>query len=598
MNLVERLSLGDQDGVLLKLRLFGPFDARIGEGALPGLAEHRKATQLLALLALYAGKEVSNEWVTIQLWPDNARIDNLAQALVQLRRGLGAEASRLSSKGGRIKLELSGADVDVRRLREAWDRREYGLDSLYEAVSLLQGSLLQDWFDDWVLDERARWSQNCAKALDLLFEDSMTREDFRRARELVRLIRSQGDSAEALHIRVMQGLANADESASAKEFFEEYRDHLALRCGMSAPTRMQEIYVSLPRMSPGYPPELQSGLLMLESVGGAMRLDSPFYVTRPADAQFHAALMRFDNVICLRGSRQIGKTSLLARGLAKAREAGSRVVVTDLQNLSLSETGSEESLYTALAYRIASQLKIQPPRIANSPLPTAGAAFEAFLEQDVLEASPSPVVWAIDEADTIFQFPYATNVFSAIRARFNAISLTPDEPWRNLATILTYSTETQLFIRNVNVSPFNVGSRIELTDFSFEDVCDLNRRYEHPLADQVEIQRLFDLVGGHPYLVRYSLHEMKARQLGIDALENLSQESDRFFGEHLHRLATALQADGDLVAAVRALVRKEPCRDEMAMERLRMAGVVVGGKSTGFFFRCKLYETYLSRFAA
>ncbi len=275
--------------MLLKLRLFGPFDAREGEAPLPGLAEHRKATQLLALLALHAGRELSNEWLTTQLWPDNTRLDNLAQAVVHVRRALGGHANRLIAKGGKLRLDLADADVDIRRLERAWEDRAPSLGPLYASADILQGSLLQDWYDDWVLDARARWTQTGAAILNLLFEDCMATGELRRARQMVRQIRGQGDSAESLHLRVMEALKDRGEAASAKEFFEEYRDYLALRRGMMPPPRMQELYAALPRMAPGFAAEYQSSLLMLEAIGGGVKLDSPFYVTRPADGRFHAA---------------------------------------------------------------------------------------------------------------------------------------------------------------------------------------------------------------------------------------------------------------------------------------------------------------------
>ena len=64
---------------------------------------------------------------------------------------------------------------------------------------------------------------------------------------------------------------------------------------------------------------------------GAIPPDSPFYILRPADAAFTSALMDRDGLVLIKGARQTGKTSLLARGLERVREAGMRVVVTDLQ---------------------------------------------------------------------------------------------------------------------------------------------------------------------------------------------------------------------------------------------------------------------------
>ena len=51
------------------------------------------------------------------------------------------------------------------------------------------------------------------------------------------------------------------------------------------------------------------------AVGGAVPLDSEFYVARPADGEMRSSLLKRDSIVLIKGARQMGKTSLLARGL-------------------------------------------------------------------------------------------------------------------------------------------------------------------------------------------------------------------------------------------------------------------------------------------
>ena len=74
--------------------------------------------------------------------------------------------------------------------------------------------------------------------------------------------------------------------------------------------------------------------LRLEAEGGAVPLQSRFYVERETDGQFRTAIARRDSIVLVKGARQIGKTSLLARGLDEARQSGAKVVLTDFQTLS------------------------------------------------------------------------------------------------------------------------------------------------------------------------------------------------------------------------------------------------------------------------
>src|SRR5262249_39824071 len=136
--------------------------------------------------------------------------------------------------------------------------------------------------------------------------------------------------------------------------------------------------------------------------------DSPFYVQRPADATFRAALARHESIVLVKGARQMGKTSLLARGLQQAREAGDRVVVTDLQRLDAAHLESPETLYVTLAGWIADQLELDvfldqvwSPRLGP------GGNFERYLRRELL-AQPVPLVWGLDEVDVLAACPFGS----------------------------------------------------------------------------------------------------------------------------------------------------------------------------------------------
>src|SRR5262249_13555531 len=98
---------------------------------------------------------------------------------------------------------------------------------------------------------------------------------------------------------------------------------------------------------------------MLEPVGGAVPLDSGFYIVRPTDEKFRAAIDRHDSIVLVKGARQVGKTSLLARGLEQARRSGATVVLTDLQNISADSLGSIEKLLLTFADCFADQLDLE-----------------------------------------------------------------------------------------------------------------------------------------------------------------------------------------------------------------------------------------------
>src|SRR5947208_13728322 len=143
----------------------------------------------------------------------------------------------------------------------------------------------------------------------------------------------------------------------------------------------------------------------------------------------------------------------------------------------------------------------------------------SYPESRIAHRSPTALVWGLDEVDRLFTRDYGSEVFGLFRSWHNERALDPGGPWSRLTLAIAYATEAHLFITDLNNSPFNVGTRLTLEDFTLEQVADLNRRYGSPLGNPAEVNRLYRLVGGHPYLLRRALHELAIHPLGVDGFE-------------------------------------------------------------------------------
>jgi serine/threonine protein kinase len=348
------------------------------------------------------------------------------------------------------------------------------------------------------------------------------------------------------------------------------------------------------------PPLAQAGAahVELEPVGGAMSLDSKFYIVRPTDDEFHAAIARQDSVVLVKGARQVGKTSLLARGLQQARVAGAKVVRTDLQKLNANDLASVEAFYLALEGMIADQLDLDvaPEEVWNARR-GASINFERFMRREVLGKLSSPLVWALDEVDRLFTCDFGSEVFGLFRSWHNERSLDPDAPWYRLTMAIAYATEAHLFIKDMNQSPFNVGTRLTLEDFTIEQVAELNRRYGSPLKNRAELERYYDLLNGHPYLAHCGLHDLVTHGRDLAAFEAIADRDDGPFGTHLHRLVASLAQDPklELEEMVRGILQDKPCMNQEGFYRLRSAGVITGDSVREAKLRCRLYAGYLGK---
>jgi serine/threonine protein kinase len=342
------------------------------------------------------------------------------------------------------------------------------------------------------------------------------------------------------------------------------------------------------------PPDPITTVDVEESDSGAVPLDSKLYVTRPTDRQFQAAIVRRDSLVLVKGARQMGKSSLLARGVQQAREAGARVVVTDLQKLNTDQLASIETFYLTLGEDyLAEQLKLPvAPEAVWDKRRSPNTNFERYLRQ-VLGTQSTHLVWALDEVDRLFTCSFGSEVFGLFRAWHNERALDPAGPWARLTLAMAYATEAHLFITDVNQSPFNVGTRLALDDFTLEQVADLNERHRSPLRSQEELHSFFALVGGQPYLVRRGLNELARGNLTFARFTTEADRDEGLFGDHLRRMLLLLSKDLVLTEAVRGVLNGQPCADTSSFYRLRSAGVLKGDAPREAKMRCNIYARYL-----
>ncbi|MDM8564920.1 AAA-like domain-containing protein [Candidatus Halobeggiatoa sp. HSG11] len=334
----------------------------------------------------------------------------------------------------------------------------------------------------------------------------------------------------------------------------------------------------------------------IEPCGGAMSLNSKFYVERQVDNEFQTAIKRRDSIVLLKGPRQVGKTSLLARGLQQAREAGVIVLLTDFQKLIDSQLQSLETFFIAIGQMFARQLRLRvlPQDVWQADYP-ANINFENYFIDNILETTEKPVLWGIDEADILFDCPFSNEIFALFRTWHNDRALTPNSPCNKLTLTIAYATETYLFIKDQNQSPFNVGTKLFLEDFSLKQLAMLNQRYAIPLKNDKEIHQFHQLTGGQPYLVRCGLNDLVSYKMSLPEFINKATRDNGAYGEHLRRIVKLIEDDEQLLLAMQNVLRDQSCLDYNSFYRLRSAGILRGNSKDKVSLRCKIYEFYLRK---
>jgi TolB-like protein/Tfp pilus assembly protein PilF len=255
--------------------------------------------------------------------------------------------------------------------------------------------------------------------------------------------------------------------------------------------------------------------------GGTLRHDSPSYVERQADKDIFQGLLKSEFCYVLT-SRQMGKSSLMVRTANRLRERRVSVVVLDLTAIGLNLT--PEQWYNGLISRLGRQLSLEDEVEdfwrANERLSPVQCFFSA-LRDAVLPRRPGPLVIFVDEIDTVRSLPFSTDeFFAAIRECYNR--RTEDAEFSRLTFCLLGVATPSDLIRDARTTPFNIGTRIELTDFAPDEAKPLalgllyrgvgSSEHESVTMDQhtqlstLNPQHLLDRIlywtNGHPYLTQ------------------------------------------------------------------------------------------------
>ena len=209
--------------------------------------------------------------------------------------------------------------------------------------------------------------------------------------------------------------------------------------------------------------------------GGTLPLSAASYVERAADRALFDALAHGRYAYVL-NARQMGKSSLCVRTIARLEAEGTRTAFVDLTRIG-GRNVTPDQWYIGLLGEIGRAEMVRYWK-ENPDVAPMQRFFGALAAYALPEGAP-PLVVFVDEVDATRSLPFsADEFFGGVRECFNRRA--HDPAFARLTFCLLGAAIPSDLIRDMEASPFNVGERIAIKDFTREEVMAFATGLEPP----------------------------------------------------------------------------------------------------------------------
>lgn len=418
-------------------------------------------------------------------------------------------------------------------------------------------------------------TKNDEKTLKLLFANKQ-RKEIAKALKCVETNVSHKFKAIAKKFNYLESNQNCKATEYLVKIFSQYKPDMVDQ-------QLIKSYASYPILMPDKPEEP----------------DSPFYIERyqiprrSVESQCYETIERPGSLIRIKAPKKMGKTSLINQIQAKANDNNyiSQYLRFDLL-IEPPNISSVNNFIKAFNKIIKSRFP-DVSKGSNWDNNNAKISCTKDLKSLLLNLQKN-LVLILDEVDEIFQYPEITKDFCGMLRHWyeesNNVKI-----WKNLRIVIAYSTEYHGKL-DIYQSPFNVGSSIELKEFTKEEVTRLIFLYQ---LDPKIVTDLMSMVGGHPYLIRLALYRMSQEELTIEKFLKEAPTDSGIYRDHFSRHLETIDKRSKIKTVFQEILKaNEPVsfsdknREVRQLEAMGLIKIEGNKAKTG----CQLYQKYFGEF--
>jgi len=334
---------------------------------------------------------------------------------------------------------------------------------------------------------------------------------------------------------------------------------------------------------------------------GVLPLNSPYYLERvPIEAQIKQKLQQPGALVRIKGSKEMGKTSVLLRILNYTQQQlGYHTVRLNLAHQVEREILGDIKLFLRwFCSNVAHQLKLKRA-LQDYWDEELGCKISCstYFQDYLLKEINKPLVIALDDLEYIFEYPQVAKDFlPLLRSWYEEAKTFPI--WQKLRLVVVHSTEAYVPL-DLNYSPFNVGLPIQLNNFNKEQIQQIAQSYSINL-DSSQVEQLEEFTAGHPALVNMALFSLSHSQESLTELLSSSCSPKGIYFNHLQRHLQILREKPELFEVLKTIMTSaEPVQVESLQGYKLNSMGLVNFQNNQVVPSCRIYrEFFLHNFVS